>query len=170
MAPREALILKAILNHPALIDDHAEALAELPFTSKALSGLRDQILSLQAMTNSLDTMTLRSQLSKSGVSKVVDLVERTITHRSDRFAEPEASATEAEAGFRHILALHQRQDGLERMLKAAEEAWCRDCTEESQTRLLEIKRQIAQLSAMEHFDNGVAAHVEPSKMIGGPSR
>ena len=167
---REALILKSVLNHPWLIEDHAEALADLPFASRALASLRDEILSLQAVTNSLDMTSLRSQLSKSGVSKVVDLVERTITHRSDRFAEPEASATEAEAGFRHILALHQRQDGLERMLKAAEEAWCRDCTEESQTRLLEIKRQIAQLSAMEHFDNGVAAHVEPSKMIGGPSR
>ena len=170
VAPREALILKAILNHPALIDDHAEALAELPFTSKALSGLRDQILSLQAMTNSLDTMTLRSQLSKSGVSKVVDLVERAITHTSDRFAEAEASATEAEAGFRHILALHQRQDGLERMLNAAEEAWHRDCTQEAEERLLEIKRQIAQLSAMEQLDNADATAVEPSKMMGGPAR
>lgn len=165
---REALILKSLLNHPDLIDDHAETLAEISFASRALAGLRDEILSLHSVTNSLDMGTLRSQLSKSGVSKVVDLVERAITHTSDRFAEPEASATEAEAGFRHILALHQRQDGLERMLKAAEEAWYRDCTEEAQTRLLEIKRQIALLSTMDHFDSSEGAHAEPSNVMGGP--
>ncbi len=151
--PREALIIKAILNHPWLIDEHAEALADLPFSSHALSALRDEILNVHAVHNSLDSATLRSQLSKTGVSKVVDLVERTITHRSDRFAEPEASAAEVETGWRHVLALHQRQDGLERSLKAAEEAWVRDCTPEAEARLLDLKRQLALLGSMEHADN-----------------
>jgi DNA primase len=92
-------------------------------------------------------------LSKTGVSKVVDLVERTIPHRSDRFAEPEASAIDVETGWRHVLALHQRQDGLERSLKAAEEAWYRDCTPEAEARLLDLKRQLALLGSMEHADN-----------------
>lgn len=148
--PREALILKAILNHPWLIDEYAEALADLQFSSHALSALRDEILNVHAVQNSLDSATLRSQLSKTGVSKVVDLVERTITHRSDRFAEPEASATDVETGWRHVLALHQRQDGLERSLKAAEEAWVRDCTPEAEARLLDLKRQLALLGSMEH--------------------
>ena len=74
---------------------------------------------------------------------MVDLVARTITHTSDRFAEPDASATDVEAAWHHILALHQRQGALGHALKVAEEAWYRDCTEEAQTRLLEIKRQIA---------------------------
>jgi DNA primase len=153
VSPREALIVKAILNHPWLIDDHAEALADLSFSSHALSALRDEILNVHAVQNSLDSATLRSQLSKTGVSKVVDLVERTITHRSDRFAEPEASATDVETGWRHVLALHQRQDGLERSLKAAEEAWYRDCTPEAEARLLDLKRQLAQLSSVDHVDN-----------------
>ncbi|PPC86397.1 MAG: DNA primase [Hyphomicrobium sp.] len=149
---REALILKTLLNHPWLIDEHSEQLAEINFTSEALSALRDQILSIHASTNSLDTATLATQLTKTGVAKVVDLVARTMTHNSDRFAEPEASATEVEAAWNHILALHQRQDALERMLKSAEEAWYRDCSEETQARLLDIKRQIAIQSAMDHID------------------
>ena len=108
--PREALILKAILNHPWIIDDHAENIAALNFTSQPLAALRDQILNLHATQNSLDSTTLRSQLSKTGVSKVVDLVARTITHASDRFAEPEASATEVEDGLRHVLMMHQHQE------------------------------------------------------------
>ena len=151
--PREALILKAVLNHPWLIDQHSEPLGDLCFNSKGLEALRDEILSIHARTNSLDSATLRYQLTITGVSKVVDLVARTITHTSDRFAEPEASAAEVETGWHHVLALHKCQDSLERMLKAAEEAWYRDCTQEAEARLLDIKRQIAHFSAMDHMDS-----------------
>ena len=159
---REALIIKAILNHPWLINDHAEELAEISFSSRPLSALRDEILTLHAMQNSLDSGTLRTQLSKMGVSKVVDLVERTITHRSDRFAEPEASATDVETGWRHVLALHRRQDGLERSVKAAEEAWYRDCTPEAEARLLDLKRQVAQAAALEHLDSTDHIDAQPA--------
>ncbi|MEZ5901456.1 MAG: DNA primase [Hyphomicrobiaceae bacterium] len=160
---REALIIKAILNHPWLIHDHAEELAEISFSARALSALRDEILTLHALQNSLDSETLRSQLSKMGVSKVVDLVERTITHRSDRFAEPEAPATDVETGWRHVLALHQRQDSLERSLKAAEEAWYRDCTPEAEARLLDLKRQVAQAAAVEHWDGTDNRDAQPEE-------
>jgi DNA primase len=83
---------------------------------------------------------------------VVDLVARTITHISDRFAEPDASIADVEAAWTHVLALHQRQDALERALKAAEEAWYRDCTEEAETHLLDIKRQIAREASMDQMD------------------
>ncbi|MBS0233627.1 MAG: DNA primase [Proteobacteria bacterium] len=153
ISPREALILKTLLNHPWLIDEHCEAIAEIEFAAPSLSALRDEVLAVHARQNSLDSVTLRTQLSKSGVAKVVDLVAQTITHASDRFAEPDASATDVEAAWDHILALHQRQAALGRALKAAEEAWYRDCTEEAEIRLLDIKRQIARDSAMEQMDD-----------------
>ena len=153
--PREALILKTLVNHPWLIDEHSETIASISFLSTALSALRDEILSIHARQNSLDTASLRSQLTKSGVAKVVDLIARTITHASDRFAEPEASAADVEAAWDHILALHQRQDALERMLKLAEEEWYRDCTEEAETRLLDIKRQIAREASMDQLDDEI---------------
>jgi DNA primase len=152
IAPREALILKTLLNHPWLIEEHSEAIATIEFAAEALSALRDEILAVHARQNSLDRTTLRTQLSKSGVAKVVDLVARTITHISDRFAEPDASIADVEAAWHHILALHQRQDALERELKAAEEAWYRDCTEEAETHLLDIKRQIAREASMDQMD------------------
>ena len=150
--PREALIVKMLLSHPWLIDEHSEQVAELSFNSRALASLRDEILTLHASKNSLDTATLHSQLSRTGVSKVVDLVARTMTHASDRFAEPEASATDVETGWRHVVALHQQQDSLERMLKAAQEAWYRDCTPEAEARLLDLKRQIASMTVTDPFD------------------
>ncbi|RUO98979.1 DNA primase [Hyphomicrobium sp.] len=152
ISPREALIMKTLLNHPWLIDDHSEAIASIEFAAPSLSILRDEILALHARQNSLDSATLRTQLSKSGVAKVVDLVAQTITHASDRFAESDASVTDVEAAWHHILALHQRQVVLGLALKAAEEAWYRDCTEEAEIRLLDIKRQIASEAAMDQMD------------------
>jgi DNA primase len=146
---REALILKTVLNHPHLIDEDSEALAALVFTSNPLSALRDEILAIHARTISLDTSTLHTQLTKSGVAKVVDLVARTMTHASDRFAEQSAAATEVATAWHHILALQQREGSLQLALKSAEEAWYRDCTPEAEARLLDIKREIARLDAID---------------------
>ncbi|MFT3730903.1 MAG: DNA primase [Hyphomicrobium sp.] len=153
ISPREALIAKTLLNHPWLIDEHSEEIAAIEFGAPSLAALRDEILAVHARQNSLDTATLRTQLSKSGVAKVVDLVAQTITHASDRFAEADASVTDVEAAWHHILALHQRQAALGHALKAAEEAWYRDCTEEAQQRLLDIKREIAREAAMDTMDD-----------------
>ena len=163
--PREALIMKTLMNHPWLIDEHSEAIAAIEFNSQPLSALRDEILAVHAGQNSLDRASLGTQLSKSGVAKVVDLVARTITHISDRFAEPDASTADVEAAWDHILALHQRQDALERALKAAEEAWHRDCTEEAETHLLDIKRQIAREASMDQMDGEIDQPADDTPIV-----
>lgn len=143
---REALLLKAVLNHPWLIEEEAETLADLPLTSSALSRLRDAILSAFAIDNLLDTESLRTHLNKSGVGGVLALVERAVSHKCDRFAEPEAGRTEVEDGWRHALALHERHVGLKRSLEAAEQAWHEDGSEASFARICDLKRQLELMS------------------------
>jgi DNA primase len=157
--PREALLLRAVVNHPWLIDEHAETIATLPFTSAALSKLRDAVLSAQALDNSLDTATLHSHLSKSGAGKVLDLVERARSHKCDRFAEPETDRTEVEDGWRHALELHERHVGVKRSLEAAEQAWHEDRSEEAYARICELKRQLERLSAVDTFDKAADAGI-----------
>lgn len=149
---REALLLKVMLNHPWLIEDQAETIAALPFTSTALSRLRDAILSAQAINNSLDTETLRTHLNKSSVGKVLTLVERAVSHKCDRFAEPQAGRTEVEDGWRHALAMHDRHVGLQRSLEAAEQAWHEDRSEASFARICDLKRQLELVSGADTFD------------------
>jgi DNA primase len=156
---REALLIRAILNHPWLIDEDAETIAELMFTSSALSRLRDAILSAHALDNSLDRDALRSHLSKSGVGKVLTLVERTNTHKCDKFAEPDAGRTEVEDGWRHALALHERHVGLRLSLEAAEQAWHEDRSEEAYARICELQHDLERLVGAETFDN--AAGIDP---------
>ena len=136
---REALLIKTILNHAWLIEEHSEEIAALTLTSQPVAKLRDGILSAHALQNTLDSPGLRSQLSVSGLGKVIDLVERSVTHRSDHFAEPDAPQAEVEAGWRHTLALHERQVGLQKSLEAAVRAYHQDGSEDALARICEIR-------------------------------
>ena len=140
---REALLIKTVLNHPWLIDEHAEEIAAMTLLSAPVSRLRDAVLSVQAQENALDSSSLRTQLSVSGLGKVIDLVERSVTHRSDRFAEPDAPQAEVEVGWRHTLALHERQVGLQKSLDAAVQAYHRDGSEDALARICEIQGLLA---------------------------
>ncbi|HXF53111.1 MAG TPA: DNA primase [Hyphomicrobiaceae bacterium] len=141
--PREALLMRALVNHPWLVERYAEEVAALELTSPPMQRLRDALLMCAGAEKSLDSAALHSQLERSGLHKVLDLIERANTHRSDRFAEPNADPAEVEAGWRHTLALHNRQTGLSRALKAAERAWHEEGSEEALARIREIQRQMA---------------------------
>lgn len=146
LPPREALLLNAVLNHPWLLEEDAERLAALELTSPALARLRDAILQAAASDNSLDSATLASHLTRLGMDKVLSLVQRSMTHKCDRFAEPLTERAEVEVGWRHALALHERQVGLKRSLEAAQRAWHEDRSEEAFARICEIQGLIGQLS------------------------
>lgn len=154
---REALLLKVLLNHPWLVEEQAEAIAELPFTSTALSRLRDEILSAFATDYSLDTETLRTHLNKSSIGKVLTLVERAVSHKSDRFAEPDAGRTEVEDGWRHALAMHDRHVRLQRSLEAAEQAWHEDRSEASFARICDLKRQLEIVGSADVYEGAAGS-------------
>jgi DNA primase len=136
---REALILKALINHPWLIEEHAERLAAMEFTATAASELRDAVLAALVEQIPLDSAGIRNHLSRVGLSHVVALVERAITHRGDKFAEPEADQEAVETGWCHAVALHEKQVGLRRDLVMAEQRWLDEQSEDAFSRLCEIK-------------------------------
>ena len=136
---REALILKALLNHPRLVEEHAERLAAMEFTATVASELRDALLAALVEQIPLDSAGIRNHLSQVGLSQVVALVERAITHRGDKFAEPEADQEAVETGWCHAVALHEKQVGLRRDLVVAEQKWLEEQSEDAFSRLCEIK-------------------------------
>lgn len=119
LPPREALILCCLLNHPFLIDEHAEDIAALQFTSQTLRNLRDAILCAHAMEKSLDSTTLRSHLQLLGSGDVLLRIEQVTKRRSDRFAEPDAEAGAVREGFEHVIALQQGRTGVSRPFGAS---------------------------------------------------
>jgi DNA primase len=141
--PREALLIQTLLNHPWLLEAHCETVAELTLTAPPLARLRDALLELLAQNIALDRGELRSQLTELGLDKVVAMAEGAITHRSDKFAEPEAEAPDVEVGWRHAVALHEAQVGLKGALAAAEREWQAAPTEEAWDRIAEIQQRLA---------------------------
>ena len=148
-APREALLMRLLINHPWLIDEHAEEIATIEFSHAALGQLRNALLSLKSNDISLDSERLRTQLVALNLQQVVDLVERASPHWSHRFAGPDADDAEVDTGWRHTLALHERQMGLKTALEAAERAFHDEGTEESFARICEVQRLIASLDVVD---------------------
>ncbi len=148
LVPREALLVQTMLTHPWLIADYAEEIAELDFKSPALTALRNAILEIQTMQNSLDRDQLRTQLSHKGQESVLGQVKRAITHRSNRFAQPAALREEVEAGWRHLLALQNRFVALNKEFEAAACAYHHDQTEENLSYINQLHSEIHALEGV----------------------
>ena len=167
MPYREALLIAALLNHPWLLGEQAEEISGIDFTTAALAKLRSTLLSLDADNISLDRQTLRSHLLELEVAKTLGAVERAITHKCDRFANPDADRAEVDAGWRHALALHERQSGLRKALEAAEQEWHDTESEDAFARIREIKALIANSDVLDlSFDTATKTEPAASRVSG----
>ncbi len=139
---REALLLHALINHPDLVDDYTDEIAELAVHNTALRDLRDGILQAHAANKALDTAMLRGHLTRLGCDQGCAVIARMTGHKSDRFAEPEASLDEAREGWLHTLALHTGKH-LEFDVHRAGEDLLNELSEEAFARLKDVQNQRA---------------------------
>jgi DNA primase len=142
MPPREVLLLGALINHPWLIESCCEELAELKLASAPLQRLNEALLGLLSNGVPLDHASVRSHLTASGLESVLASLERAMAQTSDKFARPEAGASEAEAGWRHAYALHELQVTLPLELQLAERAWRLEQSEEAWERIMELQERL----------------------------
>jgi DNA primase len=142
MPPREVLLVGALVNHPWLIESFCEEVAELKLTSAPLQRLKDALLGLLSDGVPLDHASVRTHLSASGLDNVLAALERAMAQTSDKFARPDAGASEAEAGWRHAFALHEVQVTLPLELQLAERAWRVEQSEEAWERIMELQDRL----------------------------
>ena len=152
---REALLVRQLINQPRLLADYAEEIAALTLTSLPLTRLRDALLALQVEDFPLDKGSIRHHLTGLGFGSLLELIDKANSHKADRFAEADAEPIEAERGWRHALALHNRQLELKQALQAAQEAWDRDLSEEAFARLKDINRQLNEAATSDDVDHQV---------------
>lgn len=139
---RESLLLRALINHPWMIEDVAEELADAGFRDTSFRSLRDALLNACADEKNLDTTTLRNHLEVSGFAPTLEHIERLATNKCHVFAEPDADRVVAETGWRHTLSLHRRQS-LRDQLAEAEREYSINLDEDALARILELQRLIA---------------------------
>lgn len=153
---REALLLQTLLNHPWLIDEEAEAIAQIQFEHSVLGALRDAIININALQNPLDKEALRNQLTRRGLGAVLAQVEHAITHQSDWHTRPGAPRASVLIGWRHMMALHRKSSELRREIEAAEEAYRQEQTDGNFLKLRDLYLQLQASEGSEASIEGYA--------------
>jgi DNA primase len=144
--PREALILKIILNHPGLALDLAEEIAALELESPTAQKLRDGLLSAHAG----DELDVRAALARIGLGEA--LTGALAAAPPNWCAESDADPLDAGHALRQALALHRRFVTLNREKRAleAEMAGQGDVNfDVNFARLVDIQAQLSALDGAE---------------------
>jgi DNA primase len=166
---REALILQAALNHPWLLHDHMEELAEAEFrhadTQKLKSALIDVFAHHSAgefredsgSASEADRAELVAELDRLGFGPLLGRIERAITTLSVWGAQPQAARDDVLLTWKQLVALHRQWHSLTRELKDAELALGQDNSEANYTRLLDVKARLSSLEGTEALIEGFGA-------------
>jgi len=170
---REALILQAALNHPWLLHDHMEELAEAEFrhadTQKLKSALidvfahhsagdfREDSANASDAARSAQTAELVAELDRLGFGALLARIERSITTLSVWGARQEAARDDVLLTWKQLVALHRQWHSLTRELKDAEIALGQDNSEANYTRLLDVKARLSSIDGTEALIEGFGA-------------
>ncbi len=106
---QEQVLLAALVNHPELIVEYAEPLAELTFSSDALGGLFQAALEIGAREPDLDSEAMKCHLTEQGFAAILGEILHARVYVHGRFARPDGTPDEARTGILHILEGNRRQ-------------------------------------------------------------
>jgi DNA primase len=167
---REALILQAALNHPWLLHDRLEELAEAEFRHADARKLKTALIDVLAHRFDQDSheesgqepgkaaeinrAELAAELNRRGFADLLIRIERTITTPSVWGAQPLAAAADVLLTWKQLLALHRQSHSLTRELKDAELALGQDNTETNYARLRDVKARLSTIDGTEALIEG----------------
>jgi DNA primase len=149
MLPREALILLAAINHPWLLEHHAEEFAELEFVNPDADHLRRAVLDAATDGGGTDPQGVRAAIATRGLDGVLDRVEAAITHTSDWPARAGAAEHDVAQWWTHVVTLHRKQRTLNRELKDAERALGEEPTDANLAWLRDVQGRLSALDGSE---------------------
>jgi len=148
----EWLAVRLLLDHPWLVEDEAETIAELEFAVPDLGRLVADLLTLSFSEKSLDTQTARSQLARLGWTKHIDLADAQAppieAGQSGSDISSGISPDVVRLAWSHI-CVAMRRISLNRELGEAVTDYERTGDEDAMVRVLEIKRILSHLEIAE---------------------
>ncbi len=166
---REALILRTALNHPWLLHDRLEELADVEFRHADARGLKDVLIDVVAHRPAeesgaglgsdaeRDRAELKAELARRGFADMLARVERAITTPSVWGAQSQAAAADVLLTWKQLLALHRQWHSLTRELTEAELALAQDNSEANYARLCDVKARLSTLDGTEALIEGFGA-------------
>jgi DNA primase len=154
MSVREATIMVALINHPALIDENFEYVEFLDLANSDLRKLHAALLDALAHDLANERNAVVEAIGRAGCA---DIWERAVglIKRTRQWPALESAALEdARDAFSQALHLHRSARTLHKELKQAEAALATDPTDENYRRLVEIQAQFRDVQATEALIEG----------------
>jgi DNA primase len=154
MSVKEATIVVALVNHPALIDDYFEHVEFLDLANSDLRKVHGALLDVLAHDPTVDRNAIVETIDRNGCR---DVWERAVAlvRRARQWPALEGAAIEdVRDAFQQTLHLHRTQRILHRELKQAEAALATDPTDENLRHLVEIQAQFRDAQATEALIEG----------------
>jgi DNA primase len=146
-----------VINHPWLIDDHAEEFAELEFLNPDADQLRRAILDAGHGHALPDSAALRAALQARGLGPVLARVDSALTHPSDWPARSGADPRDVAQWWAHVVTLHRKHRTLNRELKDAERALGEEPTDANLAWLRDVQGRLSALDGSEALIEGFGA-------------
>jgi DNA primase len=157
MPRREALILQAVLNHPWLLHEHMEELAQTEFRHAEAQKAKSVFIDAFAHGAASDRAQLEAELSARGHANLQERIERTITTASVWGVQPDAAPDDVLLTWRQLLALHRQWHSLLKELKEAEVALGQDNSKANFDWLCDVKGRLSAIDGTEALVEGFGA-------------
>ncbi len=154
MSVREATIIVALINHPALIDENFEHVEFLDLANSDLMRLHAAILDAMAHDMADDRHAVIATIERAGCC---DIWERAVglIRRARQWPALETAALEdARDAFNQAMHLQRSARTLHKELKQAEAALASDPSDENFRHLIEIQAQFRDVQATEALIEG----------------
>ncbi len=156
IAPRDALILLILMNHPEVLAAQIEDVAGLEFASQEGAALRDALLRF-AEAGGGERADLLRALEEAGLGGVAARLSGMVAHAALWSVRPEAAPADAAESLRQALVLHRRFWALNKELRVVEARLAENSSEQDLARLRDIQTQLTALDGAEAALEGFGA-------------
>ncbi|MER9335005.1 DNA primase [Mesorhizobium sp. M0293] len=154
MSVREATIIVALVNHPALIDENFAHIEFLDLANSDLRRLHAAILDAMAHDMANDRQAVIATIERAGCAVIWERAVGLIRRMRQWPALETAALDDARDAFSQALHLQRSARTLHKELKQAEAALATDPTDENYRHLIEIQAQFQDVQATEALIEG----------------
>jgi DNA primase len=146
---REEALILAVINHPDLLERHAETISEISLASQRLDKIRQELLHAAALGSPLDRRGIRDHLTAHGLGDDMARMERKPLLTAIPFARPLTEPDLVERDWMHAVRRHTKLTGLEAEYARAVAELSDDDSDAARKRLLDIDLEIKSVAGME---------------------
>ncbi|KPB01206.1 DNA primase [Ahrensia marina] len=154
MPVREAALMSAIICHPDILVDSFDRFMSFEFDNKSLNDLRSAVIEAHGETAARLRADLVRHPALLAYTDVIAQVDRVVSRSRLWVFTEEAAFEDALSAFEQAVQLYQRARGLNRELKAAEDALALDGSEANWARFQDIQLQVRRTQGLDALVEG----------------